>query len=156
MSFRLVAAFVLACLVAALLNCGKESERAQSVRAEGDAPVSASPSPDDGVRRVSIAEVRAALEKNEAALIDVRGPVEYELGHPKGAILMPLGTIKTRAGELPRDRMLVTFCACKREELSVRAVQEMKRQGINNAAALVGGLDALTAAGFPTEKSAQE
>jgi rhodanese-related sulfurtransferase len=67
--------------------------------------------PSDGVRRVTVDELRTALEKREAIIVDVRGEVEYDLGHIKGALLMPLGLISTRASELPRDKLIVTYCA---------------------------------------------
>src|SRR3954465_11591661 len=118
----------------ALAACNKSSER-QQAGANPAAP------PADGVRRVTIAELRPELERGEAVLVDVRGGVEYDLGHIKGAISMPLGLIAERAKELPPGKLLVTYCACTHEQLSVRAVQEMKKVGVENAAALLGGLD---------------
>jgi rhodanese-related sulfurtransferase len=105
------------------------------------------------VRRVTVDELRAALEKGEAIIVDVRGEVEYNPGHIKGALLMPLGLIATRASELPRDKLIVTYCAWTHEQISARAVLEMKKQGIEQAAALIGGWDAWVAAGLPTEES---
>jgi rhodanese-related sulfurtransferase len=52
---------------------------------------------------------------------------------------------------LPREKLIVTYCACKHEGLSGHAVQELQKQGIENSAALVGGLDAWRAAGLPVE-----
>ena len=73
------------------------------------APEEATPS--DGARRVTIAELRGALDRGDAVLVDVRGDVEYQLGHIKGARSMPLGLIAARLSELPRDRLIVTYCA---------------------------------------------
>lgn len=67
--------------------------------------------PSDGVRRITISELRERLEKGDAVVIDVRGSVEYNLGHIKGARSVPLGLIAQQAGELPRDKLLVTYCA---------------------------------------------
>jgi 3-mercaptopyruvate sulfurtransferase SseA len=67
--------------------------------------------PLDGVRRIRLAELRDALTKGEAVVVDVRGEVEYSLGHIKGALSMPLGLIKERAASLPRDKLIVTYCA---------------------------------------------
>ena len=67
--------------------------------------------PNDGVRRVTIAEVQAALEKGEAVVVDVRGSVEYQLGHIKGAINVPLGLIPRQVNHLPKDKLIVTYCA---------------------------------------------
>lgn len=109
--------------------------------------------PDDGIPRISVAELRAALAEDRAVILDVRGSVDYDLEHIKGARLLPLGEIAQRAGELPRGKLFVTYCACKHEGLSGHAVQELKRQGIEKASALTGGLDAWRAAGLPTESA---
>jgi predicted sulfurtransferase len=67
--------------------------------------------PDDGVRRVNISELQSLLEKNEAVVVDVRGSVEYKLGHIKGALSVPLGLIAQQLKDLPRDKLIVTYCA---------------------------------------------
>ena len=67
--------------------------------------------PSDGVRRVSIAELQSLLEKNEAVVVDVRDEVQYKLGHIRGARSIPLGLVGARAGELPRDKLIVAYCA---------------------------------------------
>ena len=67
--------------------------------------------PNDGVRRVTIPELRAALEKGEAVVVDVRGSVEYQLGHIKGAINVPLGLISRQVNDLPQYKLIVTYCA---------------------------------------------
>jgi rhodanese-related sulfurtransferase len=67
--------------------------------------------PNDEVRRVTIPELQAALEKGEAVVVDVRGSVEFKLGHIKGARNVPLGLIPQQIKDLPRDRLIVTYCA---------------------------------------------
>ncbi len=47
----------------------------------------------------------------DALLLDVREPVEFELEAIPGARPMPLGTIRDRLAELPRDREIVAYCA---------------------------------------------
>jgi hypothetical protein len=65
----------------------------------------------DDVRRVTRDELRAALEKGEVALFDVRDKVSYESGHIKGAKLVPWGEVETRLDEFPKDKLIVTYCA---------------------------------------------
>ena len=92
-------------------GCGaNQSSRSAANSAAANEP-SATATPSDGVRRVSVAELKAALERNEAVVVDVRGEVDYNLGHIKGAASLPLGLVKERGGELPRDKMIVTYCA---------------------------------------------
>lgn len=44
-------------------------------------------------------------------LIDVREPIEYELGHVPGAKPIPLGRFEARISELDSDRELLLYCA---------------------------------------------
>jgi 3-mercaptopyruvate sulfurtransferase SseA len=65
----------------------------------------------DGVRRVTVAELRDALDKGTAVVIDVRSEESYKEGHIKGARWIPLDEIASRVKELPRDKMIVTYCS---------------------------------------------
>lgn len=61
-------------------------------------------------RRVSGEEARQAVAKGEAVLVDVRSKGAYEAGHAKGAISLPLSDLSSRAGELPKDKLIITYC----------------------------------------------
>ncbi|HYG82309.1 MAG TPA: rhodanese-like domain-containing protein, partial [Pyrinomonadaceae bacterium] len=65
----------------------------------------------DGVRRVTPAEARAAVEKGQAVILDVRGEDSFKAGHIKGALWIPLNDIASRAGELPRGKTIITYCS---------------------------------------------
>lgn len=61
-------------------------------------------------RRITVADARQALAKNEAVLVDVRPKEAYDAEHAQGALLLPLGEIPTRAAELPKDKLIITYC----------------------------------------------
>jgi hydroxyacylglutathione hydrolase len=65
----------------------------------------------DGVRRLTPAEARAMVEKGQAIIVDVRGEDSYKAGHIKGALWINLNDIGARSGELPRDKMIITYCS---------------------------------------------
>ncbi len=69
------------------------------------------PEPGDGVRRITPAEARAAQEKGTAIIVDVRNSAVYQYGHIAGAILIPFGEIGSRFNELPRNKMIITYCS---------------------------------------------
>ena len=46
-----------------------------------------------------------------ALLLDVREPAECEKGTLPGAVTIPLGQLRNRLEELPRDRLIITYCA---------------------------------------------
>src|SRR5918998_6559135 len=146
-------------LLTTLLACGAgarsqaDSNAAMRSRQNQQPPAPrAEPTPrPDGVRLVTVEELARLVERGEAVALDVRGSVEFEMGHIKGARFMPLGAIAGRASELPKDKLIVPYCACSAEQISARAVQELKKQGFENAAALVGGWDEWVKAGLPVE-----
>jgi rhodanese-related sulfurtransferase len=146
-------------LLAALLACGagarSQPDSDAAMRSQQNKqPDATRPEPTprpDGVRLVTVEELGRLIERGEAVALDVRGSVEFEMGHIKGARFMPLGLIASRASELPKDRLLVPYCACSAEQISARAVQELKKQGFENTAALVGGWDEWVKAGLPVE-----
>jgi len=43
-------------------------------------------------------------------IIDVREPYEYEAGHVKGAVNIPLGDMMKRLNEIPKDEEVVVYC----------------------------------------------
>ena len=46
----------------------------------------------------------------KAFLLDVREPVELAVESAPGAINIPLGQLRARLGELPRDREILVIC----------------------------------------------
>jgi NADPH-dependent 2,4-dienoyl-CoA reductase/sulfur reductase-like enzyme/rhodanese-related sulfurtransferase len=50
------------------------------------------------------------LNGDELLLLDVRSPAEHAEVRIPGAVLLPLGALRERLEELPRDRQIVPFC----------------------------------------------
>ncbi len=68
-------------------------------------------SPDDGVERITTSELRDALEKGTAVVVDVRSAESFKAGHIRGAINIPEPEITRRKDELPRDKKIVLYCS---------------------------------------------
>jgi 3-mercaptopyruvate sulfurtransferase SseA len=64
----------------------------------------------DTARRISATEARQALAKGEAVLVDVRPQEAYNASHAQGAISLPLSDLGSRAGELPKNKLVITYC----------------------------------------------
>jgi rhodanese-related sulfurtransferase len=107
------------------------------------------------VRSITVQELRAAVLAGDAVPLDVRGSVPHAYGHIEGALWIPLGHIDQRAGELPRDKMIVPYCTCSADQLSIEAVQRLRKLGFTRLAVLEGGYPAWSEAGLPVEKSVQ-
>jgi rhodanese-related sulfurtransferase/DNA-binding transcriptional ArsR family regulator len=58
---------------------------------------------------VSRAEAASSSRRN-AVLLDVRPRAEFEAGHLRGAINIPIEELPGRLNELPRDRRIIAYC----------------------------------------------
>lgn len=90
------------------LACNSTENRDRSSAPAATAPPTIAA---DGIRRVTVAELRDLLARNEAVVIDVRSEETYKAGHIHGAKLIPQGDIVKRANELPKDKLIVTYCS---------------------------------------------
>lgn len=106
-SFLAVAIFALGVLTA----CNSAEWR--NAKTSPVAPAGATPAqpPSDGARRVTVAELKELLAKDEAVVIDVRNQTSYDAGHIKGAKLIPESEVVSRSDELPRNKLIVTYCS---------------------------------------------
>lgn len=76
------------------------------------APAPAQPVADaaDRIERISAAEAKAAVDAGEAILVDVRHESSYRRSHAAGAIHLYPDQVVTRWKELPREKLIVTYC----------------------------------------------
>ena len=100
------AATLLALMALAVCAAGQQANGPATV-----SPAAQNQAPGDGARRITPAEARAALDKGEAIIVDVRGESSYEAGHVKGARLIPYSDLVARMDEFPRDKMIITYCS---------------------------------------------
>ena len=66
---------------------------------------------DFGARRISVSELKDLIAKNQAVVIDVRNEASYNAGHIHGAKLIPETEIPNHLNELPKDKLIVTYCS---------------------------------------------
>ena len=74
-------------------------------------PAPVAQQPNDGVRRITTAELDDLMKQGGVVVVDVRNQQAYDLGHIRGAKLIPVGQVGERAKELPRDKLIVTYCS---------------------------------------------
>jgi len=56
------------------------------------------------------AEDGHAMVEGGAFLLDVREAAEWDAGHAREAVWIPMGELAARVGELPSDRRIVAIC----------------------------------------------
>lgn len=101
----------------------------------------------DGAPAAGEASAAAALEQ-DAVVIDVRTPDEYDAGHIADAQLLDIQSADFAAGmaELDPDQTYVVYC--RSGNRSAAAAQQMEAAGLT---VLDGGaMDDMVAAGWPT------
>lgn len=81
---------------------------------------------------------------DDARILDVRNPDEWELGHAPGAIHIPLPELESRLAEVPTDGPLVV--TCRGGGRAGRAVVWLREQGLD-ATNLTEGMLGWKAAG---------
>lgn len=80
----------------------------KSVPAQQPAPPASNPHP--SVRRISVDELRAAMERGDVFVVDVRSADTYAAEHIPGAKHIAYGDVAKSIDSLPRDKMIVTYC----------------------------------------------
>ncbi|HEY5446950.1 MAG TPA: rhodanese-like domain-containing protein [Pyrinomonadaceae bacterium] len=65
----------------------------------------------DGAPRITIAELQEKIKKDEVFILDVRNQASFDAGHIPGSKLIPSGEILNHLDELPKDKLIVTYCS---------------------------------------------
>ena len=91
-------------------------------------------------------EVKQRLDaKEDFVFLDVRSPGEHQVERLPGSVLIPLGALRSRLGELPKDKEIVAFC-----KISLRgyeAAKILQGAGFSRVRVMDGGVVA-----WPFEK----
>jgi adenylyltransferase/sulfurtransferase len=75
-------------------------------------------------------------------LVDVREPWENELCQLPGSVLLPLGALADRAGELDPPPGALVVAYCHHGVRSLRGAALLAACGIDDVVSLAGGIDA--------------
>lgn len=100
-----------------------------------------------------------ASEPNDAVLIDVREPAEYDTGHIPGAINIPRGVLEFQVDAHPavagvsdpalshKTRPIVLYC--RTGGRAALAALNLQRMGFTDVRSIAGGIVGWEAAGLP-------
>jgi rhodanese-related sulfurtransferase len=90
---------------------------------------------------------RRLQDGDDLVVLDVRPRAEYAAGHLPGAVSIPVGELRRRLAELPRDREVVAYCRGPYCAFAQEAVELLREQGFA-ARRLEDGLPEWRAAGL--------
>ena len=99
------------------------------------------------VETISAEELKTKVTANHpVTIIDVRSSEAYASSSNtiKGALHFKLRKLKSRIAfaplkDLPKDREIVTYCACPKDEASISAAQILQASGFKRVRVLQGG-----------------
>jgi hypothetical protein len=100
---------VLLAVAAPAFAAPQGSKPAPSLTLPAAAPA-APPATQETARRISATEARQALAKGTAVLVDVRSKEAFDARHAQGALSVPLSDLGSRAGDLPKNKLVITYC----------------------------------------------
>jgi adenylyltransferase/sulfurtransferase len=84
-------------------------------------------------------ELKAAMDRGDHLIVvDVREPQEYQIARIAGSVLIPLGEIPQRHGEIDRTRTVV--CQCRSGVRSAKAAAFLRSVGFERVLNLTGGI----------------
>jgi adenylyltransferase/sulfurtransferase len=84
-------------------------------------------------------ELKAALDRGDKLVIlDVREPQEWQIARIDGAVLIPLGEVPQRYGEIDRNQLVV--CQCRSGVRSAKAASFLRSVGFERVVNLTGGI----------------
>jgi len=92
-------------------------------------------------KQINIDSVRGLVESG-AHIVDVRERYEYEGGHIKGALNIPLSEFRNRISEIPKDKPV--YLHCRTGQRSYNAVMALQNMGYENVHNITGSFLALS------------
>lgn len=99
---------------------------------------------------ISPTQIKAAAERPESLVVDVREPDEYAYEHIAGTKNIPLGQIGTSLAEIPKGRDV--YLLCQSGVRSLQAFQVLQSAGYSRLHNLEGGLNAWKSEGLPLQR----
>ncbi|MBX7119116.1 MAG: MBL fold metallo-hydrolase [Gemmatimonadaceae bacterium] len=99
------------------------------------------------VAKIDHAGLAPLLARGAVTVLDVRNRTEWDAGHLPGAHHIPIGYLRERLADVPRDRPIVL--QCQGGARSAIAASLVRTLGVPEPIDLVGGFAAWEAAGHP-------
>ena len=121
--------------------------KSRTMRAHAEKPLLAHAQQKPAISMITAEELKAKMNNNETVMIiDVRGSEGYAASNTtvKGAFHFKVRRIRSRLKyaplkDTPKDREIVTYCACPADESSISAAQTLHEAGFTRVRVLKGG-----------------
>lgn len=106
-------AAILVLAIALLAACNSDDKRTAGQRnANATGNQQGPQTPPDGIARITVADLKTAVDQGTAFIVDTRVAEAYNHEHIKGSINIPEGTnLDAYIGQLPLDKKIVAYCS---------------------------------------------
>ncbi|MHB1346528.1 MAG: rhodanese-like domain-containing protein [Candidatus Humimicrobiaceae bacterium] len=95
---------------------------------------------------------QAYISGKDYTFLDVRSREEYERGHIKGAVFIPVTELQERISEIPRDKPVIAYCNGSGCDRSGKAAKILKEHGFGEVYDMAGlGIFEWKEKGYPYE-----
>jgi rhodanese-related sulfurtransferase len=110
------------------------------------------PSRSELVAEIEVAPAAQRIDQKKVFVLDVREPSEYVGGHIAGSVLIPLGQVNARIGELLKHKDHPMIVVCGSGVRSAAAIEMLRKHGFTRMHNLKGGMNAWRKAKLPVVK----
>ena len=105
------------------------------------------------VKSIEPEELKRLMEnKADIVVVDNQPKGAYDMEHIPGAVNFPWAMQIKLPINLPRNKMLILYCACSHEEDSTDVANQLMEFGYHNVKLLEGGWLRWVELGYPIEK----
>ena len=103
----------------------------------------------EALPEIDVAAAAAQIQDKQITVLDVREPAEFATGVIQGAVLIPLGQVEKRIGELDglKDRPMLVVCGSGGR--SAQAIKVLSKYGFTKLTNIKGGMNAWRKAKLP-------
>ena len=105
--------------------------------------------PVETLEEVGVENLEELSSRGESVILDVREPIEWEMGHVPGALLVSLGSLRDHIADLPQNKRVVIICEAGIRSCSAASI--LKAAGFKNAVNIPEGTSGYRKAGLPLD-----
>ena len=104
---------------------------------------------------ITLAAAQELFASNNLLFIDARHEFDYQAGHIRGAVNIPLKMFDAqlaRLNTIARDKLLIVYCDGAECNSSIELAVKLTESGFTNVKVFFGGWQEWSSAGLPIEK----
>ena len=104
---------------------------------------------------ITLAAAKELFASNNSIFIDARHEFDYQAGHIRGAVNIPLKMFDaqfTLLNKISKDKVLIVYCDGAECNSSIELAVKLTESGFTNVKVFFGGWQEWNSAGLPIEK----